>query len=149
MNARTIIRHITPGIGNGGQAPERELHEIATPGQAFNSLYRAVFDAIQECGPCCRSDITAIPAFSNYSKWQIERALEAARLHGYLRICGPVHPAHPDAPTDIDPSDINWPQIYEVDPGGPLLDRTDTDALVLRALRTRCRLELIWHTPAT
>lgn len=141
-----VLRHIPPGFGNGGQAPERELFNLSLPGQSFRSLYRAVADAIQECGPCSRSDIALIPAFNQYSQWQIERALDAARLHGYLRTAGPIPPSHPDAPQDLTPQDADWPRIYETDPAGPLVNRANTDALVQRSLAARLDIEIVWSS---
>lgn len=142
-----VLRHIPPGFGNGGQAPERQLFNLRLSGQSFRSLYRAVADAIQECGPCSRSDIAQIPAFDQYSKWQIERALDAARLHGFLRTTGPIPTAHPDAPHNLTPQDADWPMIYETDPAGPLVNRSNTDALVKRSLAARLDIEIVWSSP--
>lgn len=144
-----VLRHIPAGYGNGGQAPERELFDLRRPGQSFKSLYRAVSDAIQACGPCSRNDLALIPAFSQYSPWQLERALEAARLHGYLRLARSMQRTQPEAPDDMPPQDADWAMVFETDPAGPLINRTDTDALIRRSLAARQDIELLWLSSHT
>lgn len=137
------FRRISADCGSGGQAFKKELHDLRKPAQSFRSLYRAVVDAVHACGACSRSDLALIPAFSSYSHWQLERALETARLHGYLKTVGRIPAAHPDAP-QTDEVDAPWPLVYNIDPAGPLLDRTDTQRLVQRAISARSHLEIRW-----
>lgn len=122
-----------------GPRPVRATKPIdyQTPGQTFDVLYVTLYHMIKDCGACSRLDLSIIPALSRYSLFQLDRALLTAQHHGLLRRVGTLAPYKPED----DP--LLTPGVYDIDPLG-LIDRTNSQAIIARAIAQRSPLEISW-----
>lgn len=137
----SVIRRIS--LRESGPRPQKYSPiDYQKPGQVFAVLYHTVAQMIKECGDCCYSDLGIIPALSNYSAFQLERAVLTAEHHGLIKRVGSVSALHPRAPKAGD--DFTAPPgIYAHDPNG-LIDRYNGQDTINRALACRSKLEFVW-----